>query len=179
VAAYVATYCLDMTVVHSTPLGKVDPDYRHGPKLITPADPLVMPGAHLKWYDIRRETQSFVDGIDADSREFIRQQAASGGLPLSDDLGFVINHLSGDHVYLLLVFTWRGNNEMWESAYYRDVRDEAPFQLIPGEVHRATICVWEFGAVAHEHRAWTRYLYSARDEGARRAYLADQFSGTI
>jgi hypothetical protein len=159
--------------------GDVDPDYRHGPKVIIPADPLVLPKAHLKWYDLRRPTQSFAPEIDAEAREFIGQQAASGDLPISDQVGFVVNHLSGEHVYLLLVFTWRNNNEMWESAYYRDVREATPFRLIPSGTHRPTFCVWEFGAVAHEQRAWTRYLYSARDETARRAYLTDQFSGTI
>src|SRR5262249_23557080 len=83
-------------------------------------------------------------------------------------LGFVIDHLSGEHVHLLLVFTWRGNNEMWESTYYKDLRDGGPFRLPPQGTHRGAICVWEFGAVAHEHLAWTRYLRSSRDEQAKR-----------
>jgi hypothetical protein len=61
-----------MTLAHSTPLGKVDPDYRHGPKPITPADPVALPGAHLKWYDIRRETQSARD--EAARRAYLADQ---------------------------------------------------------------------------------------------------------
>lgn len=41
------------------------------------------------------------------------------------------------------------------------------------------ICVWELGAVLHEHQAWTRYLRSSRDEKAKRAYLNDQFTGSV
>ena len=112
-------------------------------------------------------------------REFLGLETATGRLPISGDLGFVVNHLSGDHIYLLLVFTWRGNNEMWESAYYKDTRDGGPFQSVPQGTHRGAICVWEFGAVAHEHLAWTRYLRSDRDERAKRAYAEDQFAGQI
>ncbi len=68
---------------------------------------------------------------------------------------------------------------MWESAYYKDVRDGGPFRLAPQGTHRGAICVWEFGAVAHEHLAWTRYLRSARDEAAKREYAESQFTGTI
>jgi hypothetical protein len=50
----------------------------------------------------------------------------------SPDLGFVIDHLSGEHVHLLLVFTWRANNEMWESAYYCRLRVKTD-QVLPGE----------------------------------------------
>jgi hypothetical protein len=78
-----------------------------------------------------------------------------------------------------MAFTWRGNNEMWETAYFKDMREDKPFDLIPQGTHRGTICVWEFGAVAHEHHAWTRYLRSARDEAAKREYVESQYAGTI
>ncbi|SNT48880.1 hypothetical protein SAMN05421812_107150 [Asanoa hainanensis] len=68
---------------------------------------------------------------------------------------------------------------MWESAYYKDLREQLPFQLIPQGTHRATICVWEFGAVAHEHLAWTTYLRSNRDEQAKQAYIEDRYAGQI
>ncbi|WP_162908148.1 hypothetical protein [Allorhizocola rhizosphaerae] len=77
------------------------------------------------------------------------------------------------------MFTWRGNNEMWESVFYKDVRDGALFRAGPADSHRGAICVWEFGAVAHEHLAWTAYLRSARDQAAKRAYAESQFTGLI
>jgi hypothetical protein len=127
----------------------------------------------------RREDQTVTAEADAGAREFLRAEVASGRLPISGDLGFVINHLSGEHILLLLVFTWRGNNEMWETLYFRDLREGEPFQLAPQTTHRGVMCVWEFGAVAHEHLAWTAYLRSNRDEAAKQAYVGTQFSGTI
>jgi hypothetical protein len=163
-----------------TALGNVvDHDYRHVTKRITPQAALVLPDAYLKWYDLCREDQSIDARVDAEAREFLSTETAAGRLPISGDLGFVINHLSGEHILLLLVFTWRGNNEMWETVYVKDMREDGPFRLVPQGTHKATICVWEFGAAAHEHQAWTRYLRSERDEAAKHAYVESQFSGTI
>ena len=163
----------------SIPTAHVDADYRHVTKVLIPGDPLVLPEAYLKWYDLRRADQTPAAGIDAQARAFLTDEVAGGAPPLADDLGFVINHLSGDHIYLLLVFTWRNNNEMWESAYFRDIREDGPFTAIPVGAHRPTICVWECGAVTHEHRAWSQYLASGRSEADRRVYLADQYTGPI
>ena len=157
----------------------VDRDYQHVTKKITPAAPLQLPDAYLKWYGLCRSDQIIDPAMDAEARGFIAAETAAGRLPISGDLGFVIHHLSGEHVHLLLVFTWRGNNEMWETTYYKDDRADEPFQLPPQGVHRGAMCVWEFGAVAHEHLAWTRYLRSDRDDAAKRAYVESQFTGTI
>jgi hypothetical protein len=168
------------TIENLAGLGNVvDADYQHVTKRIRPGQALVVPDLHLKWYDLCREDQTIHSAVDAESRRFLREEVAAGRLPISGDLGFVINHLSGEHVYLLLVFTWRNNNEMWESAYYKDVREDEPFRPIPQDTHRGVICVWEFGAVAHEHLAWTEYLRSARDDAAKQAYLESQVSRTI
>lgn len=171
---------MTLTIDNLATVGNVvDEDYHHLTKAIVPRPALVLPDAYLKWYDLHRQDQQVDPEVDAEAREFLRVEAASGRLPISGDLGFVIDHLSGEHIHLLLVFTWRGNNEMWESAYYKDIRDGGPFRLPPPGTHRATICVWEFGAVAHEHLAWTRYLRSDRAEQAKRAYVESQFTGPI
>jgi len=157
----------------------VDGDYHHVTKVIVPRPALIRPDAYLKWYDLHRPDQRVRSDVDAEARAFLSAEADAGRLPIAGDLGFVIDHLSGDSVHLLLVFTWRGNNEMWESVYYKDIRDGGPFRLAPQTTHRATIYVWEFGAVAHEHLAWTRYLRSNRDEQAKRAYVESQYAGEI
>jgi hypothetical protein len=159
--------------------GHVSRDYQHIPKEISTREDFVLPVAHLKWYDIVRAGASIPDPIDAEAREFLRSEVDSSHLSLAADLGFVINHLSGDSVYLLLVCTWRNNNEMWESLYYKDIRAEGPFRQVLQGGHRGVMCVWEFGAIAHEHQAWTRYLYSARDDQAKQQYLADKYSGPV
>jgi hypothetical protein len=169
-----------VTIENLAKLGNVvDDNYQHVTKRITPRPAHVTPDVCLKWYDLCREDQTIDEAVDAEARQFLTDEIAAGRLPISGDLGFVINHLSGENTFLLLVFTWRSNNEMWESTYYKDVRDDEPFQQTPQETHRGVICVWEFGAVAHEHVAWTEYLRSNRDEAAKRAYLASQVSRTI
>ena len=58
------------------------------------------------------------------------------------------------------------------------VQVDGQFQLVPRDNHMPVMCVWELGAVVHEREAWTRYLYSARDEHAKAAYLSDRFTGS-
>lgn len=157
----------------------VDDDYRHVTKKIAPGTPLVLPDAYLKWYELCREDQAIDPVVGAEARTFLADEVAAGRLPISGDLGFVIHHLSGEHIHLLLVCTWRGNNEMWETTYAKDARLGGPFGLMPQSTHRGVICVWEFGAVAHEHQAWTRYLRSPRDAAAKQAYADSQFAGSI
>jgi hypothetical protein len=157
----------------------VDEAYRHVTKKISPGTPLVLPDAYLKWYRLHRQDQIIDRAVDAEARDFLAEEVTAGRLPISGDLGFVIHHLSGEHIHLLLACTWRGNNEMWETTYVKDARQDRPFELAPQTTHRGVICVWEFGAVAHEHHAWTRYLRSNRDAAAKRAYADSQFTGTI
>jgi hypothetical protein len=171
---------MTVTIENLAAVGNVvDRDYHHVTKVIVPRPALALPDAYLKWYDLHRPDQQIRTDVDAEARASLRAELAAGRLAINGDLGFVIDHLSGEHIYLLLVFTWRSNNEMWESVYYKDVRDGGPFRLAPQGAHRGAICVWEFGAVAHEHLAWTRYLRSSRDEQAKRAYVESQFAGEI
>lgn len=153
----------------------VEAGYRHVTKQVSPGPPLVLPDAYLKWYDLCRADQAVAPAVTTEARAFLTGETAAGRLQITGDLGFVIHHLSGDRVHLLLVCTWRDNNEMWQTTYVRDDR----FTLMPQTTHRGVICVWEFGVVAHEHRAWTRYLRSDRDPADKEAYAASLFEGTV
>jgi hypothetical protein len=63
----------------------------------------------------------------------------------------VILHRVGG-AYLLIVSTWRNDNELWETVYFKD---SGEFELTPfPETAEATYCVWEMGAVLHEQQAW-------------------------
>ncbi|MEV7413951.1 hypothetical protein [Streptomyces sp. NPDC089919] len=149
-------------------MASVSAGYRHVRKLLVPGPPLTVPGARLKWYDLHREEHPIPAGEVRAAREFVGAQAA--GLGFEDELGFVILHRVGD-AYLLLVSTWRGDNECWKTVYFKDSGRYAP--LPHGEPHIATFCVWELGAVRHEQEAWIRFLESARTEADALAYLAD------
>ncbi|GII26214.1 hypothetical protein [Planosporangium mesophilum] len=162
------------------PVGNVvDADYRHVTKHISPGTPLVLPDTYLKWYHLRGENRVIDSAITEEARTFLTEEVAAGRLPISGELGFVVHHLSGANIHLLLVCTWRDNNEMWETTYVKDTRRDGPFGLMAQTTHRGVICVWEFGAVAHEHQAWTRYLRSSRDAAAKRAYAESLFTGMV
>jgi hypothetical protein len=152
-------------------MGSVDPSYRHIRKLIVAGRPLSVPGAELKWYDLRRPEAEIGSELREQARAFVRAEVETGTLKFDDELGFVILHRVGD-AYLLLVMVWRNENELWETVYF-DTGEG--FQRIdfPG-VLKGTYCVWELGVVGHEQQAWIRYLFSERDERARAAYRADR-----
>lgn len=159
-------------------LGGVSPDYQHVEKVVTVGDDLALPTAYLKWYDIRLREQALSPAVLAESRAFLRAEFAVRRLRIVGRLGFVESHLCGTTL-LLLVFTWNNENELWETAYSKDLSVPstfAPLELRDGQ-HRAVNCVWELAPIWHERQAWTRYLLSPRDDAAKRAYLADRYAG--
>jgi hypothetical protein len=151
----------------------VDAQYRHRAKRVVPGDALELPGAALKWYAVEAEDQPVPEAIAQLARSYlIREPLAARGL------GFVILHRCGADFYFLLVSTWRGNNELWETVLYKDGDAMTDFALFPREEsHKPTFCVWELAAVWHEQQAWVRFLSSARDEAAVEAWLRDRYAG--
>ena len=92
----------------------------------------------------------------------------------------MILHRCGESFYFQIVSTWRNDNELWESVWAKDGEEAAAFTPWPIPLdHRPTFCVWELGSVCHEQRSWSRYLRSAREVGAKQAYLADTFAGLV
>lgn len=152
----------------------VPDSYKHYPKLITPNDDLILGDAHLKWYDIHRPESVISEAVQNEARDFLRNDPE---LAIDGDLGFVILHLCGDSFFFLIVCTWRNANELWETTYAKD--GDTPFALFPKGRHKPVFCVWELGAVIHEQKTWTKYLYSARDDEARRVWMADRFRGEV
>lgn len=158
----------------------VDPTYRHAAKLARPASTIALGEAVLKWYDIAPADDPLPDEVRALARRALAEGVRLGELRVVDGLGFVILHRCGDGFHFLLVQTWRNDNELWETVWAKDGDDDPGFHPWPVESgHRPTFCVWELGAVAYERLAWSRYLLSARDEAAKRAYLADAFEGAV
>ena len=161
-------------------LGNVVPQgYSYYQKLVTPQPDLSLPNAYLKWYDINRPKREITAELREETRAFIAAEAQSGRLQIEGDLGFVLLHLC-DSVLLLMVNTWRSTNEIWESAYTKDLTQPGSYHLntFPTS-HRATFCVWELAPIWHERHAWVRFLSSTRDEQAKLAYLNDRFSGLV
>ena len=155
--------------------------YEHGPKLVTPGEAIETNGAVLKWYKLAPPSRSGTkdrqvpDEIDRLARKFLARKTnleAKG-------LGFVILHRCGEDFYFLIVNTWRGNNEMWETLFYKDGDKMADFDLWPRDgMHKPTFCVWELAPIWHETKSWERFLMSARDEKAAQIWQRDIYAGS-
>ena len=159
-------------------LKHVDPDYVHVAKVVTPQPLLALGDVRLKWYDIAQRETPVAEPVRQLALQFLQAQSKLPDWELSNELGFVVLHRCGVDFYFLIVSTWRGSNELWETVYFK-ASDQAPeFALFPRELaHKPTFCVWEMAVVAHETQSWARFLRSSRDAVAARAYLADAFAG--
>jgi hypothetical protein len=93
-------------------------------------------------------------------------------------LGFVVLHRCGSDFYFLIVCTWRNNNEVWQTVFYKNGEAMADFAIFPRDGdHKPTLCVWELVPVLHEQQAWTRFLTSPRDEAAAEQWMANRYAG--
>lgn len=154
--------------------------YQQYPKQVAPAPLLEVSGGRLKWYDIAVADAPVPDEIRSLAAAFLEREADAGRLGLDGDLGFAVLHRCGDDFYFLLVSTWRGSNEMWESVYAKQSDAQLDFEVFPREGrHQPTYCVWELGAVWHEQQAWVRFLRSPRTAADVSAYEADQYTGPV
>ena len=148
--------------------------YRHTAKWVTPGEPMAVNGALFKWYQLAPKDDPVHGTIEELARAFL-----SGTNLEAKGFGFVILHRCGTAgFHFLLVNTWRGNNELWESVYYKKDDETPNFALFPREgIHKPAFCVWELAAVWHEANAWARFLQSERAESALQAWAADRYSG--
>ena len=157
----------------------VAPGYVHGDKFIEPKQRFDLGCRRLKWYDISTPEKPVPDVIHLMSRAFLERRMGEGGLDQLSDLGFVILHRCGEHFYFLIVCSWLGCNEIWETVFAKDLEHNDFYDWPRSGPHLPTYCVWEMGAVTHESQAWIRFLRTKRDEAAVQTWLADQYKGPI
>ena len=77
---------------------------------------------------------------------------------------------------------WRlaEHQELWERIYVKDLETDSSFTRLPTDGEDTpTACVWELGVICDERMAWRRYLFSARDAAAKRAWLEDVDTGQV
>lgn len=133
---------------------------------------------HRAWSTPRHCGAGWRAGFGRRARAWLADEAATGALGLGYGLGFVVLPAS-DPLSYLIVGVWRDHQELWETLYVRDPARGPGFERVqPGE-DAPTLCVWELAPVWHEREAWVRYLRSARDAPAKRAYLADRLAGPV
>lgn len=159
-------------------LGNPAADYVHRDKFAEPGELIWLPSAVLKWYDLARPETPVLPEVRNLARAFLKRECLDRTPEIVGGLGFAMLHRCGDDFYFLLVSTWRNENELWESVYAKERAAQPEFRSFKfSGSHRGTYCVWELAVAWHEQQAWKRYLLSTRDDGAKRAYLADLFQG--
>ncbi len=157
-------------------LGNISGSYHHYDCVIAPNRPALLPGAILKWYEVRPPNLVIPYPLIREARQFIEREAHAGRLDLGIGLGFVLLHYTEKLVYLLIC-PWKDTNEIWEIQYIKENREGTEFERINLGLDGPAFCVWEMTPIWHEREAWVRFLRSKRDNSAKRAYLEDQFSG--
>ena len=151
----------------------IDAAYKHAPKQVTPGDVLELSGTVLKWYAVHAQDKLVPEEITQLARSYLTRNDLE-----AKGFGFVILHRCGNDFYFLIVNTWRGNNEIWETVFYKNGDAMTDFALWPREtVHKPTFCVWELVPVWHEQKVWERLLTSSRDEAAAATWLNDRYEG--
>jgi hypothetical protein len=137
----------------------VDSNYRHRPKRVAPGAPVEIKGALLKWYAINYDEDPVPSELTQLARTYLERTPLG-----ARGMGFVLLHRCGKDFYFLIVCTWRDNNEIWQTVFYKDGDKMADFALFPREQpHKGTFCVWELVPTWHEQGAWLRFLNSPRD----------------
>ncbi|MGV2452351.1 UNVERIFIED_CONTAM: hypothetical protein POZ17_19255 [Ralstonia mannitolilytica] len=128
----------------------------------------------FKWYDLANDPAEVLQQDIENAQKCI--ESAEENFKNIDDLGFVIMHRCGEN-YLLLVCTWRNENELWESVYYDG---SGQFEIWDrNKTHLPTYCVWEMGIVYHESQSWKKYLGSGREDKDKETYLNHFFEGEV
>jgi len=147
--------------------------YVHAPKHVTVGEPIVSDRRLLKWYAVHAPERAIPDEID----RLARRAFEPGGIDVTG-LGFVVLHRCGSDFYFLLTATWRNENELWETVWFKDGERMAAFAPFPRPgPHVPTFCVWELVPVWHEQRAWLRFLVSKREVRDVEQWHADRYVG--
>lgn len=157
-------------------LGELPAGFAHVSKQAHPGKPLSLPEVYLKWYDLRDADQPATPQVSDEARDFLAAESAAGRLDFKKGFGFVILHKDGAK-FFMIVNLWH-EDERWQGIFFKDQQGFQVYPL-PDGVLRPTQCIVELDITAHERRAWSRYLHSARDTAAKQTYAHDLMSGQV
>ena len=158
----------------------LSPDYHHRCKTAVSRGPQTIAHAVLKCYEVSESTCPITDITRSQAQSALMEFAPA---LITDFAGFVILHQCSPSFAFLLISTWRGNNELWQSVFYIDAPLAAFAPFTPayptGPNLRPTFCVWELGVVAHEALAWQTYLSSDRTTKDLHTWQSDCLNGRV
>lgn len=150
---------------------------RSHPRWIFVNRPGVEPNLHLKLYTMVPDGQpDFKHGDLGELRNLMEIMAQGNGLPRTLGLGFSIVSEG-----MLNVCTWGGKypSLLHQRQYGFDHKD-IPHTFTPLDpTLEGLFCCWELGVVAHEGKAWRKYLLSSQTQMDRNNYLDDRFEGLV
>src|SRR5260370_897414 len=141
------------------PIGNPAADYVHRDKFAEPGDPIRLPSAVLKWYDLAGPEAPVAPDVRSLARAFLERECMDKTPEIAGGLGFAVLHRCGGDFYFLLVSTWRNENELWESVYAKEsaAQPEVRTFTFAGS-HRGTYGVWEPGIASHAQQPRKRDL---------------------
>jgi len=158
-------------------VGRIPTSYHLQDRLLTARDPLILPGAFLKWYELRQFGEKIPECLISEARTLVTEEIANGRVAVDYGVGFVVLQYAAP-LTALIVGSWHESQEFRETVYLRDLAENRPFERTDAS-DGAPIAVWELAPLWHERRAWTRYLFSSRHNDAQPSYLSEFLSSAV
>jgi hypothetical protein len=148
------------------------PDYEHEPRIAVPDGLVTAPGLVFKWYNMTKKISQNAGMLRQDiehAKDFLGGLVVKGRiLPLSG-LGFVILSEQGNFL----------NTAIWDKKTPYILKNT----IYDGEkrlgLDNGAFCAWELGIVAHEAKAWKKYLVTGKTEQDKREYLENTIQGEL
>lgn len=157
-------------------LGRIPTSYHLQDRLLTARDPLILPGAFLKWYELRQSDESIPECLINEAQALVTEEIANQRITVDYGVGFVVLHYATP-LASLIVGSWHENQEFRETHYTRDLTANTPFER--ADAADNTIAVWDLAPLWQERQAWTRYLFSSRQTDTQQSYLREFLSSAV
>ena len=158
-------------------VGRIPASYQFHESLLTARDPLILPGAFLKWYELRPPDASIPACLINEAHTLVTEEIAGGQIPVDYGVGFVVLHYALPRTSLI-VGSWHKNQEFRETRYTRDLTAGTPFERADLSAE-ASDTVWDLAPLWQERRAWTGYLFSGRQRDPKSSYLSEFLSSAV
>jgi hypothetical protein len=158
-------------------VGRIPTSYHLQDRLLTARDPLILPGAFLKWYELRQEDQSIPECLINEVQALVTEEIASGRIAVDFGVGFVVLQYATP-LTTLIVGSWHENQEFRETHYTRDLAAGTPFEQTDAS-DNAPVAVWDLAPLWQERQSWTRYLFANRQNDGPPSYLSEFLSSAV
>lgn len=152
-------------------VGRIPTSYHFQDRLLTARDPLILPGAFLKWYELRQADESIPECLINEAQALVTEEISNGRIAVDFGVGFVVLQYATP-LTSVIVGSWHENQEFRETHYIRDLATGTPFE------HTDTsgdtpVAVWDLAPLWQERQSWTRYLFAGRHTDSPPSYLSE------